>query len=90
VQRPNSKSRFERSTRRPRRETTLVPIAELVRGKQRILELYLNVVEWGPGIYGAEAASRYYFHTSARSLNRHQAAEPDAILPPPSSAAPTT
>ena len=56
-------------------ETTLVPIAELVLGKQRILELYLNVVEWGPGIYGAEAASRYYFHTSARSLNRHQAAE---------------
>ncbi len=64
-------------------ETTLVPIAELVLGKQRILELYLNVVEWGPGIYGAEAASRYYFHTSARSLNRHQAAELAAILPAP-------
>ena len=64
-------------------ETTLVPIAELVLGKQRILELYLNVVEWGPGIYGAEAASRYYFHTSARNLNRHQAAELAAILPAP-------
>jgi monofunctional biosynthetic peptidoglycan transglycosylase len=64
-------------------ETTLVPIAELVLGKQRILELYLNVVEWGPGIYGAEAASRYYFHTSARSLNRRQAAELAAILPAP-------
>ena len=64
-------------------ETTLVPIAELVLGKQRILELYLNVVEWGPGIYGAEAASRYYFHTSARSLNRRQAAELAAIRPAP-------
>ncbi len=64
-------------------ETGLVPIAELVLGKQRILELYLNVVEWGPGIYGAEAASRYYFHTSARNLNRRQAAELAAILPAP-------
>jgi monofunctional biosynthetic peptidoglycan transglycosylase len=64
-------------------ETTLVPIAELVLGKQRILELYLNVVEWGPGIYGAEAASRFYFHTSARNLNRRQAAELAAILPAP-------
>jgi len=64
-------------------ETTLVPVAELVLGKQRILELYLNVVEWGPGIYGAEAASRYYFHTSARNLNRRQAAELAAILPAP-------
>ena len=64
-------------------ETTLVPIAELVLGKQRILELYLNVVEWGPGIYGAEAASRYYFHTSARSISRRQGAELAAILPAP-------
>jgi hypothetical protein len=37
-----------------------VPVAEFVLGKQRILELYLNVVEWGPGIYGAESACRYY------------------------------
>jgi monofunctional biosynthetic peptidoglycan transglycosylase len=41
-------------------EFTLVPVAELVLGKRRILELYLNVVEWGPGIYGAESASRFY------------------------------
>ena len=72
-----------RSILRKAAETTLVPVAELVLGKQRILELYLNVVEWGPGIYGAEAASRYYFHTSARNLNRHQAAELAAILPAP-------
>ena len=39
-------------------EATLVPVAELALGKQRILELYLNVVEWGPGVYGAEAAAQ--------------------------------
>lgn len=39
-------------------EATLVPVAELVLGKRRILEIYMNEVEWGPGIYGAEAASR--------------------------------
>jgi len=64
-------------------EFTLVPVAEFVLGKQRILELYLNVVEWGPGIYGAEAASQHYFGTSARRLDREQAAELAAILPAP-------
>ena len=39
-------------------EATLVPVAEFALGKRRILELYLNVVEWGPGVYGAEAAAR--------------------------------
>jgi monofunctional biosynthetic peptidoglycan transglycosylase len=72
-----------RSFLRKGAEFTLVPVTELVLGKQRILELYLNVVEWGPGIYGAEAASHYYFHTSARNLNRRQAAELAAILPAP-------
>jgi monofunctional biosynthetic peptidoglycan transglycosylase len=46
-------------------ESTLVPVAELVLGKRRILELYLNVVGWGPGIYGAEAACRAYDGTTA-------------------------
>jgi monofunctional biosynthetic peptidoglycan transglycosylase len=64
-------------------EFTLVPVAELVLGKRRILELYLNEVEWGSGIYGAEAASRYYFRTSARGVGRQQAAELAAILPAP-------
>ncbi len=73
----------ERSYLRKGVEATLVPVAELVLGKQRILELYLNVVEWGPGVYGAEAASRYHFHTSARRLSRTQAAELAAILPAP-------
>jgi monofunctional glycosyltransferase len=64
-------------------EFTLVPVAELVLGKQRILELYLNVVEWGPGIYGADSASHYYYKTSARNIGRQQSAELAAILPLP-------
>ena len=72
-----------RSWLRKGAEFTLVPIAELVLGKQRILELYLNLVEWGPGIYGADAASRFHYQSSARSLNRDQAARLAAILPSP-------
>jgi monofunctional biosynthetic peptidoglycan transglycosylase len=72
-----------RSILRKGAEFTLVPVAELVLGKQRILELYLNVVEWGPGVYGAEAASQYYFRTPARGLGRGQSAELAAILPAP-------
>jgi len=64
-------------------EFALVPVAELVLGKQRILEIYLNVVEWGPGIYGAESACRYYERTSARNIGRQQAAQLAAILPAP-------
>jgi monofunctional biosynthetic peptidoglycan transglycosylase len=64
-------------------ESTLVPVAELVLGKRRILELYLNVVEWGPNIYGAEAACRAYYGTPARSVGREQAARLAAILPAP-------
>jgi monofunctional biosynthetic peptidoglycan transglycosylase len=64
-------------------ETTLVPVAELVLGKQRILELYLNVVEWGPGIYGAESACHAYDQTPARNIGREQAARLAAILPAP-------
>jgi monofunctional biosynthetic peptidoglycan transglycosylase len=72
-----------RSVLRKGAEFTLVPVAELVLGKQRILELYLNEVEWGPGIYGVEAASRAYYGTSARRVNREQAARLAAILPLP-------
>jgi monofunctional biosynthetic peptidoglycan transglycosylase len=64
-------------------EATLVPVAELVLGKQRILELYLNVVEWGPGIYGAEWACRGHDKTAARNIDREQAARLAAILPAP-------
>ena len=72
-----------RSILRKGAEVTLVPVAEFVLGKQRILEIYLNVVEWGPGIYGAEAACRYYDETSARNIGREQAARLAAILPAP-------
>ena len=72
-----------RSVLRKGAETTLVPVAELVLGKRRILELYLNVVEWGPGIYGAESACRYYDKTAARNIGRQQAARLAAILPAP-------
>jgi|SRR5690349_11801941 len=53
--------------------------------KRRILELYLNFVEFGPGIYGAEAAARHYYGKSARSLSERQAAELAASLPRPKS-----
>ena len=72
-----------RSYLRKAAEFTLVPVAELVLGKQRILELYLNEVEWGPGIYGVEAASHAWYGTSARKINRDEAARLAAILPLP-------
>ncbi len=53
--------------------------------KKRIFEIYLNVAELGPGIYGAEAASRHYFHRSAAGLSAHQAAQLAASLPAPKS-----
>jgi monofunctional biosynthetic peptidoglycan transglycosylase len=72
-----------RSFLRKGAEATLVPVAELVLGKQRILELYLNVVEWGPGIYGADAACRAHDRTTARAVSREQSARLAAILPAP-------
>jgi monofunctional glycosyltransferase len=51
--------------------------------KRRVMEIYLNVIEWGPGIYGAEAASRAYFHIPASRLTRHEAAVLAAVLPNP-------
>ncbi len=72
-----------RSILRKGAEITLVPVAEFVLGKRRILEIYLNVVEWGPGIYGAESACRYYDETAARNIDRQQAARLAAILPAP-------
>jgi monofunctional biosynthetic peptidoglycan transglycosylase len=64
-------------------EATLVPVAELGLGKRRILEIYLNEIEWGPGIYGAESASRYYDQIPARNIGREQGARLAAILPAP-------
>jgi monofunctional glycosyltransferase len=72
-----------RSILRKGAEFTLVPVAEHVLGKRRILELYLNVVEWGPGIYGAESACQRYDRTTARNIDRDEAARLAAILPAP-------
>ncbi len=72
-----------RSIVRKGAETTLVPVAEFVLGKRRILEIYLNVVEWGPGIYGADAAARAYDGTAARNIGREEGARLAAILPAP-------
>ena len=66
-----------RSIVRKGAEATLVPVAEFALGKRRIL------VEWGPGIYGAESACRYYDETAARTVGRQQAARLAAILPAP-------
>jgi monofunctional biosynthetic peptidoglycan transglycosylase len=72
-----------RSVLRKGAEFTLVPVAEFVLGKRRILEIYLNVVEWGPGIYGADSACRHYYGAGARNVDREQAARLAAILPAP-------
>ncbi|MDO9256818.1 MAG: monofunctional biosynthetic peptidoglycan transglycosylase [Bacteroidales bacterium] len=58
-------------------------LIEILWGKKRIMEMYLNVIEMGDGIYGAEAASQYYFHKSAKNLTRDEAASIAAVLPNP-------
>jgi monofunctional biosynthetic peptidoglycan transglycosylase len=73
-----------RSPTRKLRELVLTRQLERHLSKQRILEIYLNVVEFGPGIYGAEAASRHYFSIPAADLNPEQAARLAASLPRPS------
>ena len=64
-------------------EASIVPLAELILGKKRILELHLNVIEWGPGVYGAEAAAQYHFHMPAQRIDREHAAHLAAVLPAP-------
>lgn len=58
-------------------------LIEMFWSKKRILEMYLNMVDWGTGLIGAEAASRYYFHRSCVSLSPSQAALLAAVLPSP-------
>lgn len=73
----------ERSFLRKGAEFALVPLVETFLTKDRILELYLNVIEWGRGIYGAEAASEYYYHVAASRLDREQSARLAAVIPAP-------
>lgn len=62
---------------------------ELLLSKERILDLYLNVAEWGDGVFGAEAAARTHFGKSAASLTQNEAARLAAILPSPQRWSPT-
>jgi monofunctional biosynthetic peptidoglycan transglycosylase len=64
-------------------EAYFTVLIELAWGKRRIMEVYLNVAEFGRGIYGAEAASRAYFHKSAAALGLDEAARLAAVLPDP-------
>ena len=64
-------------------EVYFTVLIEFVWGKERIMEVYLNSIEMGNGIYGAEAAANYYWNTSAKNLSRQQAAAIAAILPNP-------
>lgn len=73
----------ERSWVRKAQEAAITWMLESTMSKRRILELYLNVAEWGDGVFGAEAASRHHFGIAADSLSAPQAAWLAAILPSP-------
>ena len=73
----------ERSFVRKAREAAITYFLEKNLSKRRILEIYLNVIEWGDGVYGAEAAAQTYFHKSAASLSPQEAAFLSAIIPNP-------
>src|SRR5438876_1251822 len=87
-----AKNLYLSSSRNPIRKVKEAVTAlqlELTLSKDRILELYLNVAEWGPGIWGVDAASRAYFAVSASRLSEEQAAELAATLPHPRTSNPT-
>lgn len=73
----------ERSFLRKGQELVLTQLLELFLSKQRILEIYLNNVEWGQGIFGAQAAAQHYFHKNASQLSSAEAARLAAMLPQP-------
>jgi monofunctional biosynthetic peptidoglycan transglycosylase len=73
----------QRSFLRKGQEAALTIMLERSLTKRRILEIYLNVIEWGDGIYGAEAASQRYFRKSASALNASEAAYLSAMIPNP-------
>lgn len=73
----------ERSFVRKGQEAVITWMLEGLLGKQRILEIYLNSVEWGEGVFGAQAAARHYFHADADRLSNMQAARLAVMLPAP-------
>ena len=64
-------------------EAWLTVYLEALWDKKRIIEVYLNVVEWGPGVYGVEAAARHHFHKSASAVTQREAALLASVLPSP-------
>ena len=68
---------------RKAQEAVITLMLEAVLDKRRILEIYLNVVEWGNGVFGAEAAARHYYGTSAAQVSAEQAARLAVLLPNP-------
>jgi monofunctional biosynthetic peptidoglycan transglycosylase len=64
-------------------EAYFTPLQELFWGKRRILEVYVNVIEWGHGVYGVEAAAQFHFKKSAAELTKREAALLAAVLPNP-------
>ncbi len=73
----------ERTFLRKGQEFVLTLLLEVLLSKERIFEIYLNNVEWGEGVFGAEAAARHYFRKSAAQLNGYEAARLAVMLPRP-------
>ncbi|MBV9393120.1 MAG: monofunctional biosynthetic peptidoglycan transglycosylase [Methylobacteriaceae bacterium] len=73
----------QRSTIRKGLEIPLALVLDRAWGKRRVLEVYLNIAEWGRGLFGVEAAARRYFHKSAADLTQHQASLLATALPNP-------
>jgi monofunctional biosynthetic peptidoglycan transglycosylase len=73
----------ERTWWRKGEEAVITVMIETVMTKRRILEIYLNVIEWGNGVFGAEAAANYHFNTSSANLSAEQAAQLAAMVPSP-------
>jgi len=78
----------ERSVLRKAQEAVITAMLEAAMDKRRILEIYLNVIEWGNGVFGAEAAARYHFGVTSASLGPEQAARLAAMVPSPRRYAP--
>ena len=73
----------ERTWWRKAQEAAITIMIETMMSKRRILEIYLNVIEWGNAVFGAEAAARHHYGTSAAGLTPHQAAHLAAMVPSP-------
>ncbi|PWT75654.1 MAG: monofunctional biosynthetic peptidoglycan transglycosylase [Proteobacteria bacterium] len=81
-----AKNLFLSGRRTPARkleEAIITVMIEAVMSKRRIFEIYLNIIEWGNGVFGAEAAARHYYHKSAATLDAWEAARLAAMVPKP-------